>query len=57
MVLVRSNYAFWYLSVSQIRIKDQKILGKKKKPLNTGEVLEEVISVPFAYKLQRTWKK
>lgn len=57
MVLVLSNDAFCYPSVSQIRIQDQKILVKNKKPLNVGEVLEKVISMPFAYELQRTWKK
>ena len=56
VVLVLFNYAFCYPSVSQIRIQDQKIF-KNKKPLNVGEVLEKVISMPFAYKFQRTWEK
>lgn len=57
MVLVLTNYAFCYPSVSQIRTQDQKILVKNKKSLNVGEVLEKVISRPFTYELQRTWKK
>lgn len=57
MVLVLFNYAFCYPSVTQIRIQDQKNLVKNKKTLNVGEVLEKVISMPFAYKFQRTWEK
>lgn len=52
------NYAFCYLYVSQIsRIWGQNLLVKNEKELSVGIVLEEEISLSFAYKLQITWKK